>query len=223
MPAARKHAFFASNKASLCVAIAGALLAAALGTEAEAATIDLSYSTTAAGQTGAGVGTILPVPGSYTYGNSLAALSTPVYTTGGGQSFEFYDDYIFSIQGASANSITSSINLDNFLGLNDFEVRLYQLAGNTPLPAFGAPVGGTLVSAWSTPINYSAGMTGLVAVLPDTTLDAGSYVLEVRGNVSGSSGGSYSGVMNLAPVPLPAAVWLLIGGLGGLGFFRRRT
>jgi hypothetical protein len=58
-----------------------------------------------------------------------------------------------------------------------------------------------------------------------TTLAAWTYVLEVRGNVTGTSGGSYSGTLNVAPVPLPAALPLLFSGLGllGGGLARRRA
>ena len=36
---------------------------------------------------------------------------------------------------------------------------------------------------------------------------------------TGTAGGSYSGELNLAttPVPLPASLWLMLSGLGGLG------
>ena len=50
-----------------------------------------------------------------------------------------------------------------------------------------------------------------------TMLNAGSYVLEVRGNVTGSAGGSYSGSLNLVPTPVPAALPLLLSGLGIFG------
>lgn len=189
---------------------------------ASADVIALSYTQTSSGTTGSGVNTVLAVPGSHTYGNSLPSLNTPVYTTGGGQSFEFYDAYVFTITGASTNSLTSSINLGAFLGLDNFQVRLYELDGNATLPVLGAPAGGTLLQAWSTAISYGPGMTGSLAVIPEHFLNAGSYVLEVRGNVSGISGGSYSGVMNLTPVPLPAAAWLLFSGLGALGVMSRR-
>jgi hypothetical protein len=50
-----------------------------------------------------------------------------------------------------------------------------------------------------------------------TTLTGGPYVLEIQGDVTGTSGGTYTGSLNLNPVPLPAALPLLLSGLGLLG------
>jgi hypothetical protein len=47
-------------------------------------------------------------------------------------------------------------------------------------------------------------------------------VLEIRASSVGTAGGSYSGVVNLTPVPLPAALPLLFSGLGLFGAFRRK-
>jgi hypothetical protein len=58
-----------------------------------------------------------------------------------------------------------------------------------------------------------------VDVLPTTNLSAGTYVIEVRGTVSGSSGGNYTGSLNLTPVPLPAGLPSLMGGLALLACF----
>jgi hypothetical protein len=50
-----------------------------------------------------------------------------------------------------------------------------------------------------------------------------SYVLEVRGLVTGSAGGLYSGQFTVAPapvpapVPVPAALWLMGSALGLVG------
>lgn len=39
---------------------------------------------------------------------------------------------------------------------------------------------------------------------------------------SGASGNDLDSISSTAPVPLPAAVWLMLSGLGGLGFLRKR-
>jgi hypothetical protein len=55
-----------------------------------------------------------------------------------------------------------------------------------------------------------------VAVSASTVLAAGTYVLEARGDVTGSAGGAYAGVLQLSPVPLLGAAWLLLSGIVGL-------
>jgi hypothetical protein len=167
------------------------------------------------------------VPGSYFYGNGFGGSTTPLPGSQPSPSappswpasgFGFYDDWVFTIGGASANSITSTIDLGS-LQVSDLQVRLYALGGNS-LPTLGVPSGG-VIDAWSAPIS-GPGLSGSYSVISPTTLAAGTYVLEVRGNVTGGSGGSYSGVLNMTPVPLPAAAWLLLSGLAGLGAIRRR-
>jgi hypothetical protein len=82
-------------------------------------------------------------------------------------------------------------------------------------------------------------ITGLTATLIDltttTTVASGTsflvpslapdkYDLRVSGTATGSLGGIYSGAVAVAatPVPLPAAAWLLLSGLAGVGAMARR-
>jgi hypothetical protein len=187
----------------------------------DAAAATIGWSLTSGGLTGTGQTNTPTVPGSDFYGNTF---TSPTSTIAGSPApgFGFYDDFLFTIDSAVISSITSTINLGSILGINNLQVRLYNAAGNSPLPVLGPPVGG-VIDAWSTPINYSPGMTGIVSVLDAVILQPGTYVLEVRGNVFGSSGGSYAGTINLAPtVPLPAALPLLLAGLGLLGAVARQ-
>jgi hypothetical protein len=175
----------------------------------------LGYQETASGTTGPGTVNPMSVPGSSFYGDTFGS---PTTTISGSPSpgYGFYDDFLFTIgAGATADSITSTINLGSLLDISDLQVRLYNTAGNPTLPVLGVPSGGA-ISAWSTQITYAPGETGTVSVL-NTTVAPGTYVLEVRGNVTGLSGGSYSGSLNLTPVPLPAALPLLLSGFGLLG------
>lgn len=172
--------------------------------------------------TGSGMTNTIPVPGSSFYGNTFTAPTTPIAGSSS-PGYGFYDDFLINIPagGASADSITSTISYYSLLDINDLEVRLYNEAGNTPLPVLGAPNGGA-ISAWSTTMSDGPGETGTMDVL-SATLGPGTYVLEVRGNVTGESGGSYSGSLNLVPMPLPAALPLMLSGLGVLcGVLRRR-
>ncbi len=184
-------------------------------TSAFAASLQLGVSQTASGITGstATINTLSPST-SYTYGNTYFAPTSPIT----GSSYGFYDDYIFSIPAASANSITSTFNLSDIFGINNLQVRLYS-ANQPTLPQLGFPVNGGIVNGWTQAI--APGVT--TALIQTTALGAGNYVLEVRGNVTGTSGGSYAGVFNVAAVPVPAAAWLFGTSLIGLaGATRKR-
>lgn len=154
--------------------------------------------------------TVGPLPASLTYSNTFA--SSVSGTT-------FWDDYIFTIPDGSVNSITSSINLNSILGLSDLRARLY--TGSTHQTA--AVASNELISAWGTTVNYSPTVSATTVVLNPLTLSAGTYTLQIRGTVSGSAGGSYAGLLNIAqPVPEPETYAMLLCGLGLIGFMARR-
>jgi hypothetical protein len=62
----------------------------------------------------------------------------------------------------------------------------------------------------------------MVAVIDPITLGVGNYVLEIRGDVTGTAGGGYAGVLNISPVPEPGEWALLLFGLGLMGFIAAR-
>jgi hypothetical protein len=188
-----------------------------------AATLNLSYNQTAAGIAGAGAITDATAANSYNYGNSYGSLNTTLYTPASGPSaninFEFYDDYVFTIGGATVNSVSSTINLGNIFAIENLQARLYNASAQSSLPVLGSPVGG-VIEAWSSQVGPGGNIA--ITVLNDVLLNAGTYVLELRGSVSGQAGGSYSGVMNVAPVPTPGALWLFGSGLLGMLSLRRK-
>jgi hypothetical protein len=199
--------------------IALALVAAGV-MSATAATVPLTTSDVS----GAIAPTNTAVPtlsqGSYTYGNSFG---TPTSTIAG-TAYGFYDDFVFDVPAALTDSVASTISISSLLGIDNLRVRLYQAPADlTTLPLLGNPAtqGLQVYEGWSSSMNYS-GFTTTTAVLPLYMLAAGRYVLEVQGNVVGSAGGSYSGVLDVSPVPLPATLPLLLGGLGILSSRRRR-
>lgn len=202
---------------TLVVATVGMALAAIHAGAASAAV--LSYEQTGAGRTGSGQATsYLSLPTSDTYGHSFNSPTTQIGATGYG----FYDDFIFTVSTATADAITSTIDFNNVLAINNLSVRLYNFNGNPNPPVLGTPNGG-VIDAWSNTFNLAPGTNQTVSVLPQTMLNAGSYVLEVRGNVTGSAGGSYSGSLNLIPTPLPATLPLMLSGLAILGRAVRRS
>ncbi|MFA5240814.1 MAG: FxDxF family PEP-CTERM protein [Sulfuricella sp.] len=132
---------------------------------------------------------------------------------------QFQNDYTFSIPDASVNSILSTISLGNFFGISNLQTRLssdISVTAITPLQTW-----------WSstTPITIG-GVSGAVSVIGPVVLSAGQYVLEVSGDVVGTAGGSYSGILNISPVP-ETEVWVLmlsgLGLIGLLGARRRRN
>jgi hypothetical protein len=198
------------------IALLGFGLSAMYAAAAPAAV--LSYEETASGRTGSGAATsYLTLPVSDTYTRTFTEPTTQF----GGTGYGFYDDFVFTITGAVADAITSTIDLSKILEISDLSVRLYNFSGNPDLPVLGMPHGGA-IDAWSQTLILAPGTNETVSVLPMTLLNAGTYVLEVRGNVTGSAGGSYTGSLNLVPTPLPAALPLLVSGIGLLGAAARR-
>jgi hypothetical protein len=201
-----------------------ALIAAAITmgsvSSAFAGTLPLSYSETAVGTVVSGITTNLSVPGSYTYDHTFFTQQTPTIQ-GSSAAYGFYDDFVFTISGAAASSITSTIDLGNVLQITGLQARLYKPASGEQLPVHGAPSNG-VTDAWS--MVLAPGVGSVTVFNPNLQLSAGTYVLELRGTATGSSGGSYAGVLNLAPspVPVPAAAWLFMSAFGGLASLRRR-
>jgi hypothetical protein len=182
-------------------------------------TLNLNFETTSAGvATNSTTANVVQVPGSYNYGHSVAPTSGNVT----GTTFGFYDDYIFNIGAGQVDSITSTINLAGLLGITNLQVRLFNVASAAAPGTTGNP-SGSLIQSWSNAVSCGTGCSGSVDVITPHTLTAGTYDLQVRGTTD-TLGGSFSGVLNTAPVPLPAALPLLLSGFGLLGgMLRRRT
>jgi hypothetical protein len=186
-----------------------------IGHSVLADTLNLNYETTVAGvTTSSTTANAVQVPGSYNYGHTVAASSGTV------NGFGFYDDYIFTIGAGQVNSITSTIDLAGLIGISNMQVRLFSVADASVPGTTGNP-GGSLIQAWSTAVSCGTGCAGTIDVITPHTLTAGTYDLQVRGTANILSG-SFSGVLNTAPVPLPAALPLLFSGLGLLGGMLRR-
>jgi PEP-CTERM motif len=133
----------------------------------------------------------------------------------------FYDDYAFTVGGSSFSSITATIDLGSVFNISDLRVRLYQGTLQTTTTGTAGPV---LIAAWSGQNLVASGSgTGALQLISPMNLAPGSYVFEVRGNVTGVSGGSYAGVLNFAsPIPEPGALGLLFAGLGVVAFSVRK-
>lgn len=194
-----------------------ATVALTVGGSAFAATLPISYSTTAAVTpytpvtTGSGGITNATNPDAYIYGNTYGSLTNAVFGN-----YEFYDDFIFTISSATANSVSTTINLGGVFALGNMEARIYDWSLNQSAPVFDQPVGAVIASTSSTLGNVT------ILTIDNVLLNAGTYVLEIRGSVTGASGGGYSGLLNVAPVPVPGALWLMGSAVIGLGAVARK-
>jgi hypothetical protein len=170
---------------------------------------------------------MLSVPGQYNFNDSFSSPQSNVLTgvtpsTVG--SYAFQDTYKFTVsQAASGDVLTVSLNLGTVaptFDISNLQFRLYEVTSNTVQPGLGIPPGSTVIKAWmgtSGPSNGTAIQANFSGIMP------GTYFLDVAGTADGSSGGTYVGQLNLAPVPLPAALPLLLSGLGLFGALRQRA
>ncbi|MBS0379164.1 MAG: FxDxF family PEP-CTERM protein [Proteobacteria bacterium] len=203
-------------------ALLGVAALLACGTAA-ADSLTLSYQEQGPASLTVSTGTVSsPTSSSVIYGDTFSA---PTSALTNAPTYGFYDDYVFTIAAGQVDTTATTISLGPTSEIDNLQVRLYSLAsaGSNPLPLVGInPTG--VMEGWTSSINFSPTQTLTSSWISPTTLTAGTYVLEVRGSVVGTSGGGYSGVLNLTPVPLPAGLPLLLSGLGGLaGLVRRRA
>ena len=169
----------------------------------------LSYEQTTSGITGNGTGTVYSsVPVSDTFANTVPT-GTGTLGAPSDPGFSFYDDYIFTVPASTVDVTSVTLNSGSTFNISNLQLRLYSLAGNGTAPVLGdAPAG--LIEGWSS------------NSLAQTELSAGTYVLQLRGDVTGTAASSYAGVIDLQPVPLPAALPLLLSGIGLLGGLARK-
>jgi hypothetical protein len=221
---------------------AGLLLAGA--SAAEAAAISPTYeflnpTGSANVMTTTGSATALTLPGQYTLANTFntqqsTATNALIGTTNPpatpGVLYAFQDTYVFTLPAAAAGDLlTATLSLGNIFSISDLQVRLYGWSDTTLAggPAPAATVGaipsgpGGYVNAigWQ---GFTTQPNQNLISLNFGVVPAGTYYLDIRGTATGTSGGSYVGQLNVAPVPLPAALPLLLSGLGLLGAARRR-
>jgi hypothetical protein len=213
-----------------------ALALIAVAQQAAASTINVTDDVTYTGTSvlvtpiSAVNGTITPT---VSYGISDAYNGAPIaanfpttIATGSGGPWNFYDDYIFTV-GASGSNIQSALISFNtqFAGINDLQGRIIAVSGTfNAANNLGSPASGnTLIDSW---VNTSP-VAGVNTVnLNSTSFGPGTYDLQIRGEVLGSPpSGGYGGSVTFTPVPLPAALPLLLSGLGLFAGFsgRRRT
>ena len=134
----------------------------------------------------------------------------------------FLSDYGFSIgTDGSFSSAVVTFDLGSTFQLSNLTVTL--LNGN----AWNGAVPSDLTSAQiadrdSRIVTWGSG-SSMNQVINQMTLGPGNYVVEVSGHVTGTNGGSYGGLLNVAAVPEPAGYALALAGFGLLAVARRRA
>jgi hypothetical protein len=146
------------------------------------------------------------------FANAAVTVGTTVV---GPIAYNFLDKFNFSlVTQADVASIVATINFTAgpggppLFGISDLQVNLRRVLPSSSL----------LLVSWLTVTTPAPGLQQVVALTPTTLLTAGDYSLEVRGVLT--EPGSYSGsLIAMAPtvVPLPAALPLLMLGLGAIG------
>lgn len=151
-----------------------------------------------------------PLPTSVAYGNNSVSASA---------GNAFWDSYFFTVPNSTATSVTTTINLSNIFALSNVSVRIY--TGGVHNTSSVAP--GTIAEAFAITTNIAPGVDVSTVSLNVSALAAGTYTLQIKGNITGSAGGAYSGLLNLAnPVPEPESYAMLLAGLGLIGGFARK-
>jgi hypothetical protein len=109
----------------------------------------------------------------------------------------FSDDFYFSLASSSKlDSDVTNIALVGF-GFSSLGAELIDTSNHDDVVGSG--------------LNFTA-----------SSLAAGNYELQVSGAPLSPLGGIFSGAIHVSAVPIPAAAWLLLSGLAGLGAIARR-
>ena len=123
-----------------------------------------------------------------------------IFTNFGVAGTVFNDNWYFTLgqtgAGGHVTNLDVTIGTTSILNISPFLVTLHD----------GGPTGA--VEATGTTFNLAS-------------LPSGLYDLVITGIATGLSGGVYSGTVAASAVPLPAAAWLLLSGLAGVGAMAR--
>ena len=165
---------------------------------------------------------LLSVPGQYTFLDQFLTQqpSSPNLASSSVGPYDFQDSYRFTIgQGAGGDVLTASLSSGSAFDISSLQFRLYSVPSSSTAPLVGGlPPGASLVQSW---IGAPAGSNSIVATFAG--IQTGTYILDIAGIASGTSGGTYVGQLDLvSAVPVPAALWLFGSALALAGTRVRR-
>jgi len=134
----------------------------------------------------------------------------------------FLSDYGFSIDASSSfSSAVLTFDLGTTFQISDLTVSL--LSGSAWSASVPSDLSASQIADRDSRIVASASGSSLTQSIAQITLGPGSYVVEISGQVTGTNGGSYGGVLNVSAVPEPTGFALALAGFGLLAIARRRA
>jgi hypothetical protein len=165
----------------------------------------------------------LAVPGQYTFTDTFTTQqsASQILGTSSVGAYSFQDSYRFSVgAGATGDTLVAQLGLPPTFSVSNLQFRLYDVTSATSTVPIvgGVPAGSLFLTAW---MGIPSGQTSVTASFSGVQ-GSHTYLLDVAGIADGTNGGTYVGQLNLAPVPLPAALPLLLSGLGLFGAMSRR-
>lgn len=155
--------------------------------------------------------------------DSFGALSAPTNPL---LPYNFTDAYTFTVTNTiTTGGFVATLNLGTLYNISNLQAAVFVDPANNGITAAGqylyntGSTGATAGLAWT-------GESGSLISLDSTgTIAPGSYTLEIRGDVTGSTGGNYVGILNISAVPEASTFALALAGLGAVGLVvaRRRN
>lgn len=162
------------------------------------------------GPSGLAVGDRFTGTFSYTLDQTGTNVPTPGITN------YVFDSYSLTIQGQTVSAMGGGIQVSNLPGFDYFQLNV-DPPGTIVTGSINGFPAGTLFLA----LNDLTGSAFTDSTLP-TTLDLANFTAlrRVDAFFPPANGTAFGEITNLTVVPVPAALWLFVSGLGGLALFR---